>query len=526
MSSTLAALFFQPGTQNFSDLREILTCFGVSSATGSPHFILKKISSTLQHGVDIEFIPENDHFENNEIYIEWRKWKKTIDKAISKYEPQKDYQDNRIETYSYTSRPKNKAVNILFYGPPDLLKPQTSSSIDGLKLILLALLMLPIRLKTQINLDKTIRLFNSFIVKLRFFDDLSLDFSSEQTFEDIILKCNKLVEDTYTDPKKSERQFLDSLSNVLRLLQGFHLRTPGRKNPETKESTRKSSIKPRIKRVANSVRHTSFHSPAESIPDFGSFIEIVQEAGEESIIAIITPEADEEDIATKDEISSAVTEVKSKYWLQNFHESIPWNSRGINPFTRSLLVNWIKSNDTEISLLFGLMLSLGRRIEDVLNLEIGDQADITQKGEYLCTYYPQSNRFTPSTDQKALVETVSQTIKLSLPSIIKSRFIERCSQATENQTLVRVLECNIDEVKLDAQKTVKRLIRKGAVGLAIDRIHLSLEKRLAEITGDDALSYIIAGSNDDMPPVSAYYASYTHQDVEIVYRRAVEDLYL
>jgi len=525
MPHSIAEHFLPTDSENLSDLQDVFDSLGVTHATSSPYLILKILHDVLKHGIDIGFLTQQNQPEINLIREKWIKWKTAVNEAIQEHEARTVPAEYQNDTYTYSLRPKNKTINLLFYHPNDVRDTSKSSNALGLKLIFIATLMLSNNKKTQKEKDKTSHLFNLFIKKLRFFPELNLDFTSDTSFEDIIHKCENLVETKYTTPNKSDRKFLDSLKNNLRLLQGYHLGAP-RKQTKSPTKSQKPPTRSSVKRTSRTVRHTPFYDPTDFMLNIGTFIEIVPEAGEESIIGIITTETDDEDENAKSEqIASAVTQVKTKYWLQNFSEATPWNSRGINPFTRSLLIDWIKENDNVISLTFGLMLSIGHRFEDLLELRMGKQGDINSKGIYIRTYTPPDNCFTPSSDQVDLVEPVSRTLSLPLPCIIKERLIKRYEQTKNHGTLSDVLDVDTEHLKKETQKVIKQLIRRGATGLALDRIHISLEKRLSEISGDEVIRHMLVGHLDDIPPVSAYYSAYPHSDLETIYRQAVVELY-
>ena len=524
MPNSIADDFLPSDSEHISDLQDVFDALDITHATASPHLILRRVGSILDHGINIGFLPQGGHQGNNELQKKWMKWRQAINQAINEFEAKTEPEEYKNDTYSYAYRTKNKAVNLLFYDAMDPQATNRSSPTLGLRLVFLAMLALPPSRQSQINKSKITRLFNSYIVKLRFFPELNLDFTSNTSFNEIISSCEKLTESKYPDPTKTDRQFLDSLKNTLRLLEGYCLGTR-KKQPSHTKGVRNTATTSKGKRVARTVRHTPFYSPTENIPNIGSFIEIVPDQGEEPIIGVITPEADEDDNEVPEKIASAVSQVKTKYWLQHFNEATPWNSRGINPLTRATLIEWIKENDTVISLILGLMLSTGYRFEDVLALTIGENGNISSGGIYIRHYTPPENRFTPSPTQETLVERVSQTLRLPLPSIIRDRLTKCCKQVNEDETLGSILGINAELLKKEAQKTIKMLIRKGANGLALDRIHLSLEKRISEITGDEVIGHILAGNTENMPPVSAYYAAYPHQIIEEIYQQAVEDLY-
>jgi len=171
------------------------------------------------------------------------------------------------------------------------------------------------------------------------------------------------------------------------------------------------------------------------------------------------------------------------------------------------------------------MLCTGKKIEDILSLRIGDDADFTIDGEYIKYYKAPEKSKSLSPEKEHLISPLNQVVTLSLPTIIKSRFKLMCIESDTGKILAEAWDIDIDTLKKETQTIVKQLIRQGANGLAVDRIPLVLQKKVAEISQDEALGYIISSREDDIPPVSSYYTSYTHDYIESVYRQAVKDLY-
>lgn len=517
---------FPRDTAEYGQLNEIFDRLEHTREGPITYLILLQLKQLLAHGRSIDFFPGHVQIGGTTIPDTWEVWSSTINKSIAQYEYLNLLEVCSQFVHSPHRSTGSRPADLLLYPDPADLSGRNSSNIQGIKLIFLALLMLPRSKTARLDIKKTAIHFKSGIGLTEIFPRLPLDFATGTSFQSLIDLSEQLIKNKYRK-HSSFRKFLATLRDSLIVLNGYELGAAGNRprrspQPGTPPRQRKSKIKTKI------VQLTPFHSPVESDdePYIGDLTGITPEEGEEALIGLIeapndTP--DNDDIPER--TSAATSQVKSKYWIQTYNGALPWNSRGINPFTRQILVDWVKSNDTIASLTLGLMLCTGRKIEGVLEFKLGENADLTVDGEYIRHYVPPDNSFTPSPEQEALLEHVDPIVRLQLPNIIKDRFCARCNISDYGKTLAETWEVKIEAVKQGTQNTIKKLIRQGANGLAIDRVPLALHKKVAELTRDDALGYILAGRENDMPPVSVYYAGFTHEQIESVYRQAVEDLY-
>lgn len=505
---------FTRNSAEYSCIKDVLERLDIAEETPSIYSILCKVRDLLEHGIAISFVKKYDDTGSSTLYDTWHIWLSIINKTIVLYEeaaPDQEY-------VSLLPKPESTESQFLVLEDPSAPFQDNSSNLQGLKLILVALLMLPLSDGQRKKIKGAATNFKRGTNQIALYPRLRLNFKKGNTRE-LIYQCSELILNEYSE-QNVFRNFLTSIRNSLILLDGYNL---GRRTHKPSKQKISNQRKVKSSRIPASVRLAPFYSDR---PSFGELIEIVAETGEESIMGVIeapTSDPDESDIS--EEISSASSQVKNKRWIQNYNETVPWNNRGINPFTHKILIKWIKENSSLESLIFGMMLSTGKKIEDILNLEIGINADITIEGEYIRHYKAPENSFTPTIEQEHLMKPLNQVVTLNLPDIIKSRFKLMSIESDEGKTLAEAWDVDVDTLKEGIQVIVKKLIRQGANGLAIDRIPLVLHKKVAEISQDEVLGYIISARENDIPPVSAYYTAYTHSYIESIYRQAVVDLY-
>lgn len=499
----------------YIELKDILSRLKTPENSPSLYPILCQVRDILEHGNEIRFLPEQNHLSDTSLYDAWHTWLKVIRNTIALYDAKAPDDSHHF----IAPTPDSAEVKLLTLVDPERPFVNTSSNLQGLKLILLAVCMLPDEKNHRIKSEKIATDFLRGTNQTALFPNLKLDFSG-YSLDELTTQCEELIHTKY-HKQSGFRTFLTSIRNSLKVLDGYKLGQQNKSSSTTERSARKRKGKP--KRQPNTVRLTPVYSDLASI---GDICEIIGPEGEESILGVIEAANDDpEQFDISDQVSSAISQVKSQRWLQHNFELTPWNTMGLNPFTQKLLINWIKDNDCLSSLIFGMMLCTGLKIEDVLNLELGENADLTPNGEYIRYYDSPENSYHPTDEQQNLLAPVTQSIKLALPDTILDRLKAIFSDSNKGRTLAQAYEIDTEITKNEVQRVVRKLIKKGAVGLAIDRIPLVLHKRISEISQDEVLAYILSSRENDLPPVSTYYTAYKHDDLEAFYRQAVEDLY-
>ncbi len=509
------------------NIEDCLDFLGLPFQTPALYLILRDISYLLKKGIAIKFVPESDHLDNNEISKAWRNWSEIFATELELFERR-----NRKSTYEkQVFDPKrstgSKTVDWLLRNDPAKPDENNSSNLEGTKLLLIAYVLKTSSGKITVR-DKEVELKEIFEKSLNIeaYYETPLNFSRATSIDEISSFCEKQIEDHYRR-KSRNRTFLDTIRAVCLTIDGYILLPEKKKDkPNTTKGKRGKQKKNRL--PPKNVFIQPYFSPGdfEFEPDFGDLFSIPGSEDEEPIVGILSP-LDDDSWKNKDSetFQNTIIQEKSKYWLSNFNQSLPWNQKGINPVTRKILVDWIWDNDTDESFLFGLMLSVGKRLDKALELKIGTDFDITPTGFYNRKYIPAEQRFKPNQEQEQFLQKTTTEITLELPTIVKNRFIEKCSNDDTGKSIQEAWNLKDIEIKKECSKVTKKLIKNGANGLAIDRIHLSLGKSIAEITGDDSLGYIVAGSEKDHPPMSIYYTAHSISYIEDIYRKAVRDLY-
>jgi len=422
--------FFKPEEPEFNVLTEILERLGFNNSGQIIHLLFIELDRILKHGKVIDFVPKRDHMGDSLIWDTWEKWGDVVDKAAQISRLILDDRNNSDSQLKHANQTRTgrRAIDLLIFDDPSKPTDLTSSNIQGLKLIFLALLMLPSERRKRLDIEKIVaKQFYIGITLRDLFPHLPLNFKNQITFDALINECSSLVKIDYRESKK-EQCFLRILRNTLIVLNGYVLGT--RRGPSGIKGKISSVGTSRSKGLPKITRFTPFYKPDNT----GDMVEISGEEGEEGHLGYIESEnSDPKDDYAPEKVSSAEGQLRGRAWIQKYNEAVPWNSRGINPFTRRLLVAWIKKNDTVTSLLFALMLCTGQTIKVILALKVGLDEDFTIDGNYLKSYSAPDNSFTVKAELEPIMETVVQIIELPLPTLIKQRFCSPISVRQEKE---------------------------------------------------------------------------------------------
>jgi hypothetical protein len=503
---------------------EIYTSLGIRGDQLVVYKILKQVKALLNYGIQIGFVSKhNNNLKSEGIQEKWFELLEDITSHIQN----SGLSDEETSNVVISSRNNLSASSnlIVYFDISDNSdgKELGNSNINGIKLVFIALLIAPVESLGRLRLDDVAKIFKSGIGYREIFPDLALNFGEKHSISALRSQCEGLIQSKY-QKHGNLRKLLTTLRESLLILEGFYL---GQRHPsKPSKAPNKRSI--RTSSEKNKIRLNPYYLPENIGEDIeiGDVAEIITEAEEENVIAFIESFRDEPEIEKlNSNISQAISQFKSKFWLENFNSGMPWSSRGLTPFTEELLVTWIKENDTLVSLIIGVMLCTGRRIEEIIEFRVGANNDITTDGIYIKHYIPPDNCIKPSESQMVLMEENIDAIQLPLPSILKERFSHRCCDDDNEFSLEEVWGVDLETIKHSLKDQVKKLIGKGCNGLAIDRIPLVLGKKVASITGDEFLGYLINGRENDNPPVSSYYSAYSHDKIVEIYKRSIHNLF-
>ena len=257
MSDLLAQQFFPHGSGNDNDehraalaqLFDALNLVSNLSITIQLLTGLKRLFDVANASCAVTiFTDKNDDFIEN-----WREWRGVVGEALEVKLTLDDTAKHIV-----TRRSTTPLLDIFLCEDPDQPNEDTSSNIEGLKLITLIFLIYKLRFKQRVDFEKVIKRIRLTIAKVHTFKGLNLNFYDGADPEEIIEQCETLVESTYFE-KSPEREFLDYLKNILRTLAGNRVglahRRGGRvKTVRLKNSKSKSLETPRLSDILRIIK--------------------------------------------------------------------------------------------------------------------------------------------------------------------------------------------------------------------------------------------------------------------------------
>ena len=505
-------------------LTDIFNRFEISNDFKFKQEFLSRLASILNIGEEYEAQISWDILEDSASFPDvWENWLQVTSEAFKRH----------VDIYGNSSSSRlfglkttgSKSVDCLFNNLG--VEDSASGNQKGLCLLYIAFLMLPSFRTQNFNINEITRTFNYASTLDIIFNHIPLDPQegiNGSYLENISSYCQGIVSESKYGKKYTD--FLRRLDEVVRL---FHSGQYKHQRKNSHKPVYVGKAETRIKKKRSTVqRFTKFHDiPQDNeYEPVGTFETILDGATGEQVLALLESESEAPDrLLIPKEVRDSELRVGSKFWIQNFSESTSWNLNGINPFTLKILLNWLAKNDSRESLIFNLMLCLGLKIPSLLNLEIGINKDICRDGQYRRTYIPPENHYTPKDSDKSLLLPTQESLTIELPSFVVKQLRKYVDFSAEGLSLARALNTSVEKTEEDISKINQELIGQGATGLARDRIHVSLRKKLSIITGDEFLGYIITGSEKEAPPVSSYYSRISISLVQKVYDQAIKAIF-
>ena len=186
----------------------------------------KAITELLEHGQQIGFVPRSDDLGGTHIRAGWDSWLDRMPGTLSQYKGKV----RNISDIAFNPRKSvgNGVVDILIYKDP--AAPFTdgqSSKLQGLKLILLTLTLIPNLKVRGIDLEKVASDFWAGIKMSEIFPDLPLNFVENASLSRLIAECELLIKEKYRSGRF--RDFLSSIRDAVLVIQGWRI-GPGKRN--------------------------------------------------------------------------------------------------------------------------------------------------------------------------------------------------------------------------------------------------------------------------------------------------------
>jgi len=520
MSLSKSALSNENSSANI-ELRYLLRRLGITQDLANIDEVLVELNDLLETGIDIGLIRQISNSSNSSIPAVWERWRTLIKKVTSTQSlSSPDRKQYRLATRSL---PDLKPIKLILLYDSDNQESHIST-VKGAKLLFLALTALPdsVLQDNSIHLEDLAALFIKGVNEAHKYEGLSLDLKLHSPQAIIGQIENIITEYNYTS-NSPHRKFLQGLGKSIAIILGATVPQKVTKGDLSK-SIKPRSIKPTqsSNRGTPKARFKSFLQISTENPETGTLAQLVIEPEEPPLPALITEDSENEPV--NESFSRAIEQTKTKHWIRTFHNNLPWGKRGLNPITRKILTDWLTSDSSDISLILSLMICTSNRFESVLELKFGDGGDMTSSYFYKKYERPENSK-EPAESLQNLLEESIDSYKLKFPIFLETRLSSISTSGGALQDLETTLKIDRNRLKRNISKNISSLISQGATGLSIDRIHLILPEMISEVTGDQFLSYLITGRNNEMTPISAYYSSYNIELIEKTYEKVIKQLF-
>lgn len=226
---------------------------------------------------------------------------------------------------------------------------------------------------------------------------------------------------------------------------------------------------------------------------------------------------------------------QSRYWITSVeqHSAYAWNA--LNPIERQYLVKSLTLlvNDQNGSLnkrvagtIIILSLVTGRDIEEVLSFKYGPTGDITPAGQYQRVIERPENSYKPPDDIISKVHQSGDNFSISLPQIVGTALsvLGICNSIEMDSLLPVVLKVEREVIIEACNQLLAGYRAETGYRLSRNKIRAALRQQLALDGASKHVIYLLTAGPSDIPPIESYYVAPTHQQIERIYREAVNAL--
>lgn len=492
-------------------LNNIFTRFLITDHFNHTSTFLTRLNKLLEFGVSIKAPKQWSNFSDFDLNETWAEWLLITTEAKDNYK----VNINVNSTDDKRTKTTSKLVNCILSQIEDPLESNSTS----LQLMLIAIQMLPDKIHETIITDSLIKdleqasRFKSLLIKL------PLGMTStppSSALRSTYKTCQKYVKTKKLD--KSYTSFFNHIDEMCRILltgNYIHIKYSLGTSPHKDNSSAKNKSH-RFTKLYEKHKVENKYTPPYFISDNPSHV---------AKHGLYDTQENNAEVSHKNtrQVDTG-SEHKSKYWIQQYTEAVPWNNNGLTPFTQKILTQWIKRNTaTQEALIIGLMLSTGKKIEDLMEFTTGSNNNITTDGFYRPHYLAPPDSFKPNDKESYLYIKTTNTIQIKLPKLIRNMLSLSINE--NDKTLTEAMNISTEELNYRISKVIKLLIEKGAKNLARDTIHINLRKMISHVTnGDDAIGYMITGKDKDAAPTTNYYCRISEHSLQKIYDKAVGEL--
>ena len=227
---------------------------------------------------------------------------------------------------------------------------------------------------------------------------------------------------------------------------------------------------------------------------------------------------------------------RTAYRIAEIGQTLRWSWDHLNTFELDVLVRSgvagiNGSSPMAANALFALLaLSTGMRVSTLAGTAIGS-------GELAAEHFEPSGiwvkpvrrppqAFTPEPPQRALLVDSKSHVRFPLPQPVASALAKATTLRPSARSVGELVGCSADSAVEFVSAWLEPLRRSHPnARLTHGRISAALAVEVSAITQDEAMVHYVAGSDEDVPPIAAYYAAIPIGTLHRPYSRACRQLF-
>jgi hypothetical protein len=227
---------------------------------------------------------------------------------------------------------------------------------------------------------------------------------------------------------------------------------------------------------------------------------------------------------------------RTAYRIAEIGQTLRWSWDHLNAFELDVLVragvaSVNVSNPISGNALFALLaLATGMRVSTLARIAIasGELAaeHFEPSGIWVKPVRRPPQAFTPEPPQRALLVDSTNHIRFPLPQPVASALAKATALHPSARSIGELVGCGADSAVEFLSAWLEPLRRSHPnARLTHGRISTALAVEVSAISQDEAMVHYVAGSDEDVPPIAAYYAAIPIGTLQQTYSRACRQIF-
>ena len=227
---------------------------------------------------------------------------------------------------------------------------------------------------------------------------------------------------------------------------------------------------------------------------------------------------------------------RTAYRIAEIGQTLRWSWDHLNAFELDLLVRAGQAtiaagSPGAANALFALLaLSTGMRVTTLARIQIasGDSAveHFEPSGVWVKPVRRPPQAWTPESQQRALLVESASHICFRLPELVASSLAKATTLRPAAKSIGELVGCSADTAVGFLSTWLEPLRRSYPnARLTHGRISAALAVEVSAVAQDEAIIHYVTGSDEDVPPIAAYYAAIPIVTLQQAYSRACRQIF-